>query len=444
MKKIIFILALLPVILYGQQDRVIRDTGGSGANIYNTSDTLTSDRLVDLNGYSLEIKTDSNTSADQYGLRLSPGHYGEFVNHWPLIISAGPAGAAMDTIAFGTFDSNLAIYTNTGGMRYGGAYMFIHPQAIIDKAYCDANVAGATGTGKGGIYEGDGNLPENVRASGGPSEYKMEFDSIGVFEIKDWNEGQALRIVQDFSGVTKFGRGITYVGANDSLDVNYTEAGANSVFTIDATKPINIDAKNTIINPDSVSMNFGNATFTDNRGSLGGATHGIKYAADYSASFVSRSLVDKAYCDSNGGSSLARGSLYRSTGLTLNSYANYTSVTGLNSEYLQSFTAVDSALTFTGTNGTPVKIRYTGTVRLAPTTAGNYLQKFRIYISGSGEGDSEAEARIQAPASGTWAIPIAGETWVTLNNGMIISLKASGTSGLSAVLQNVKISVEEL
>jgi len=194
---------------------------------------------------------------------------------------------------YGPTDNGKITYNSTDGVP-----MFRNNTEWVNLA-TETDISDLSSAGNGGIYGGSGNLPSNVRASGTASEYSLTFDSIGIFQIKDWNEGQALRIVQDFSGVTKFGRGITYVGAADSLDISYTEAGANSLFTIDATKPIHIDAKSTVINPDSSSFSFGTLTLTDNRAGLGGATHGIKYAADYSSGFVSRSLVDKAYCDGN-------------------------------------------------------------------------------------------------------------------------------------------------
>lgn len=354
MKKGILILALLSCafVSLAQRTRVI-NPGSGGANIYNTSDTLTSDREVGLNGHRLVIVTDSVPS-EQTGLELRPGLYNELAGHWPLIIAAGPRGFSADSIAFGSYDSNLLIYTNTNGLRYAANNTFTNPRHIIDKQYCDANVAGSTGAGKGGIYEGDGYLPENIRASGGASERIMSFDSISYLEIKDWNEGQALRVFQDFSGVTKFGRGITYVGATDSLDISYTEAGANSIFTIDATKPINIDAPNTVINPDSISFNFGNATFTDNRAGLGGATHGIKYAADYSASYVSRSLVDKAYCDANGGDPANFIILIEDTGIQNigNTWEAITTIAqSIEVGTMFSFNSTTDQVTYTGASG---------------------------------------------------------------------------------------------
>ena len=127
-----------------QNGKVIKDTGGigSGDNIYNKSDTLTSDRVVGLNGYRLIIKTDS-VASEETGLELRPGLYNELAGHWPLIIAAGPRGFPADSIAFGSYDSNLLIYTNTNGLRYASNNTFTNPRHIVDKQYVDAAVSGA-------------------------------------------------------------------------------------------------------------------------------------------------------------------------------------------------------------------------------------------------------------------------------------------------------------
>lgn len=173
-------------------------------------------------------------------------------------------------------------------------FLFIAPALTQqDRAIRDTGGGGAGG----GIYDpGSGTLPANIRASGGSSEYKVRFDSISFLEILDWNEGLALRILQDFSGATKFGRGIVYTDGADSLDISMTATG-EKLFTIDATTELNVDAPNTVFNPDSVSFNIGNGTFTDNRAGLGGATHGIKYANVDVGDLVSNSLVPKSYVD---------------------------------------------------------------------------------------------------------------------------------------------------
>lgn len=440
MKRKILLLPLLflAALASAQNGKVIKDTGGSGANIYNTSDTLTSDRLVNLNEKKLVFKTDSITSA-QSGVEFRPGLYNELANHFPLIISASPNGEAADSIWFVTFDSNLGIATNTNGMRYAQANTFTNPLHIIDKAYCDANVSGATGAGKGGIYEGDGTLPENVRASGGASERIMTFDSISYLEIKDWNEGQALRIVQDFSGVTKFGRGITYVGATDSLDVSYTAAGASSIFTIDATKRINIDAPNTVINPDSISFNFGNATFTDNRAGLGGATHGIKYAADYSASFVSRSLVDKAYCDANGGDPtnfivLIEDTDLQNIGNTWEAITTITQSTNVGTRF--SFNGSTDQVTYSGASGY-VEIWFS-----LSWESSNTFDVLTWVIRKNG---AETIAKSETEAAGPGElIEASGRTIISVANGNTFDFGAYFTtsSGSNVTFQNIVVGIK--
>ncbi len=143
MKRCILLLTLLlsAILLMAQRTRVI-NPGSGGANIYNTSDTLTGDREVNLNGHRLMIKTDS-VPLEQTGLELRPGYYFEANEHWPLIIAAGPRGFGADSIAFGSYDSNLLLYTNTNGLRYASNNTFTNPRHIVDKQYVDAAVSAA-------------------------------------------------------------------------------------------------------------------------------------------------------------------------------------------------------------------------------------------------------------------------------------------------------------
>lgn len=164
-----------------------------------------------------------------------------------------------------------------------------------DRAIRDTG-GGTPAAGEGGIYGGDGTLPEDVRASGGPNEYLISFDSVTYLQIRDYDEGIGLRIFQGTEGATKFARGITYSNGTDSLTINITDAG-NVPFTIDATSELWLDSKRIVISPDSTEMDWGNATFTDSRASYGQATHGIKYAGVDLGDLVSTSLVPKAYVD---------------------------------------------------------------------------------------------------------------------------------------------------
>lgn len=421
MKKIIFILALLPVILYGQQDRVIRDTGGGGSGWLK--DSLQAGRVsIDAPGNTLSI-----TSIDSFRIRS------EQILLWvddSLNIKIDSANTNDEIVINNrlTIDNDGIIemwgYDKTFNSGYGPTDngkitynstdqvpMFRNNTEWVNLA-TEADITSVTSPGNGGIYGGDGKLPENVRASGGPSEYKMEFDSIGVFEIKDWNEGQALRIVQDFSGVTKFGRGITYTGATDSLDISYTEAGANSVFTIDATKVINIDAKSTVINPDSISMNFGNATFTDNRAGLGGTTHGIKYAANYSSGFVSRSLVDKAYCDANAGGDSTNFIIIEDITLTQN-IGNVWEIIPTTTQAIKvgnrfSYNTTTDLVTYLGPSGY-LEIWFEGNFETANT--------FDIITFVIRKNGTETRARCKVEAAGNGELMnISGKTYISVAN----------------------------
>lgn len=128
-----------------QNGKVIKDTGGigSGDNIYNKSDTLTSDREVNLNEFRLVFKTDS-VPGEQGGVEIRPGWDTETYYQFPLVISAGSNPSRLaDSIWFSTFDTNLEIGTNTNGMRYADNYKFTNPRHIVDKQYVDAAVSGA-------------------------------------------------------------------------------------------------------------------------------------------------------------------------------------------------------------------------------------------------------------------------------------------------------------
>ena len=414
MKKGILVLALLlcAFVSIAQRTRVVKP-GGGGVNLYNTSDTLTSDRDVDLNGYRLVIKTDS-VASDQTGLELRPGLYNEFANHWPLVIGAGPRGSGMDSIGFGSYDSNLAIYTNTNGLRYGTDNTFTNPRHIIDKQYCDANVSGATGPGNGGIYEGDGYLPENVRASGGPLQRSMTFDSVGLFEVKDWNTGQALRVWQDINSAAGkgFGRLITASVTDDSLDISHTDG---LVFDITATKPIHFYTSELKYFGNSFNLDFGSS---GQIADLRGTKTGLQYLTDYSSSFVARSLVDKAYVD-NAVSGAGATAKYCVVGDQTETVQSVNGSGAANWEIFPTATQVANAGSVFSFNTSTDRITYTtatsGHVRIwfhFSFTSNNLANEFNVSIKKNGT-ETRAKSSVMVNETGI-NFAGSGETYITV------------------------------
>ncbi len=114
-------------------------------NIYNTSDTLTSDRVLGTGTHTLTMSSDS-VASNQTILVLQSGYDSE-VYHYPLIIASGPnGGPRTDSLYFATFDGDIdVISASKEGITYGGVYTYWYQNnSLVHKAYVDSLVSGVS------------------------------------------------------------------------------------------------------------------------------------------------------------------------------------------------------------------------------------------------------------------------------------------------------------
>ena len=111
---------------------------------------------------------------------------------------------------------------------------------------------------------------------------------------------------------------------------------------------------------------------------------------------------------------------------------------------LSNFTATDSTLTYTGSEDVLVEINYTGGIFFDISGAGTYRVTVKPYVNGGSYTEAISDVQISADGSEDWIQPIAGTAWVTLSTNDVISLRYQGTTGLTASLNNLSLTVKAL
>lgn len=111
---------------------------------------------------------------------------------------------------------------------------------------------------------------------------------------------------------------------------------------------------------------------------------------------------------------------------------------------LSNFTATDSTLTYTGSEDVLVEINYTGGIFFDISGAGTYRVTVKPFVNGGSYTEAISDVQISADGAEDWIQPIAGTAWVTLSTNDVISLRYQGTTGLTASLNNLSLTVKAL
>lgn len=142
------------------------------------------------------------------------------------------------------------------------------------------------------LYTGSGNVPAGTTAT---LAGQLTFDDAGANVMRFGDVG-------NLNG----GYGITIDGSNGSVTIGNNYAGADAyIISSGDANYIRTDASNLQQTSSSTLWNIlsGSFKFTDDRATK----TGIEYNADYSATYTSRSLVDKAYVDNTDGNGIYGG-----------------------------------------------------------------------------------------------------------------------------------------
>ncbi len=291
----------------------------SVGNIYNTDGTLTGDRVVDADGHSLrfhnnwidyEIKDDSSAiiaddsntksrfdvepsffqlySQDIGSLAQSSIH-GDPTGE--IILTSNSTGVANDRMRVIMNTDQFDIVTDDTtfrGATYDKDYSAnFTDRSLVDKAYVDdAIVAGANN-----IYNNDGVINENRNvtvANGGG--YTLAFSNTDVGLVFDEDVLSGYGQYGNHNSTFEIGSNNVIFNSFDSSDEKHSFLSLDHV---NGTR-FEVNTDGVMSHETRIDMNSDDIVFSR----IDGTTFkGVTYAADYSANFIDRSLVDKAYVD---------------------------------------------------------------------------------------------------------------------------------------------------
>lgn len=265
------------------------------------------------------------------------GSYNE-ISQFPIILASRQfdvTGSDGVNFTIGGFTTGTTFTDNrsaTSGIEYGADYSAGYSdRSLVDKAFVLAAVAGGASSGSGitiasGLVNLGGALTQTTDITGGGSFYEFDMGGVGSLtggvsfddsgtNFSDLLGNARLNAIQFENNVVSlatfngaFTRVFDYISVGHQMQVeqamqvtdasgygsyNLRAAGASGAAkisfgvwdTMDGTEQIGFKIETT-------GGNTTSATFTDNNDGLG-----IQYAADYSATYVNRSLVDKEYAD---------------------------------------------------------------------------------------------------------------------------------------------------
>ena len=235
---------------------------GTFTNIYTADGTLTGDRVLDTGGHSLSF-WGNNPSLDLNESAVSLDFYdGATDNEASLGLASGfasfqydPNGPGAQALTFDGTDMTVRDDWNSKGMIYLGDYEanFVN-RSLVTKQYVDnAIIAGANN-----IYSNDGTLTGDRTVTGN-------------------------------------GNGLSFVGTDNYIELETSDSATGGYSGVD----IYTDQLDSYMSPDGTNyydlvFNTTDATFTDTVNN-----RGLEYAADYSANYTNRTLVDKEYVDTS-------------------------------------------------------------------------------------------------------------------------------------------------
>lgn len=166
-------------------------------------------------------------------------------------------------------------------------------------------------------------------------------------------------------------------------------------------------------------------TITDN----GTTATGIQYAADYSANYTNRSLVDKGYVDNRPWAWLS----VLSKSLTVRN--TFTTVTGFTDQEAGSdFTVTDSTITYNGGDNEWMLVSYNMATYATEANAGTWNIQYAIFLNDVQIGISTTYAGFWSGSSGGTTYQSPASTFLyTLTSGDVLKIKYFITHGLDTV-----------
>jgi len=280
-------------------DEIIAST----TNLYTADGALTANRTVNGNGHSMEFNNlnwfgfysangNGEIEFDGAVMKIAAANGGEFeLGHQDSLLWAITSTVSDFKIRSGNTDAKITdARATTKGFEYAADYSTGYTnRSLVDKEYVDTAIV----NGVVNIYNSDGTISggdRTVDIDGNSlyfdnTELHVEFNEDEfIFETDDGVASAAYS--QDPNGSSYVS---THTGSNQNADASYrfnnlsfsrSDDGnaTRTIFTID---PINI----------SISSDVANF-------------QGAVYAANYSADYTPRSLVDKEYVDGHVGSSV--------------------------------------------------------------------------------------------------------------------------------------------
>jgi len=204
------------------------------------------------------------------------------------LIRAGTLTAAQTTLSTGetTFAGDVTVPDEAYGSGWDASLEVPTKNAVYDKIEAVAGSSLGTGFTSGG---GSGTIPNSTTAALGTSG-------------DDYKFATTIGDITGFTGVQRdadnyVGTGInTAINSDFTFVSNLTSGDFSCVYYVDPLG-LNVNSYDFAVDQ-SFAMTFSSSGIVFGSGGSGSPNTGVLYADDYSATFVDRSLVDKAYADS--------------------------------------------------------------------------------------------------------------------------------------------------